>query len=140
MNLSEELENRAQEWAEFLAEKNTFEKRRLCINEEEVGENIGCFSDFVTGENITEEWYNEIEKYNFESQKKRKSTSNFAQLIWKGSSFVGFGCKRTESGSFFVVAFYFPNGDVEGKHKEMISPLDEKILEQINNMESENDD
>jgi len=139
LNPSEELENRAQEWAEYLAEKETFEKRRLSINNELVGENLCCFSDIATGENITEEWYNEIEKYNFESPKKKKSTINFTQMIWKSTAFVGFGCKKSESGNYFVVAFYFPSGNIEGLYQDMIAPLNQKILDEINNMDSEDE-
>ena len=140
LNPSEELENYAQERAEYLAENQKFEKSKILINNEIVGENLSCFSDnTINGEHVIDEWYSEIEKYDFSNPKKKRSCSNFTQMIWKSTSLIGFGCKQSNSGDYFVVALFFPSGNIDEKYKEMISPLNENILEEINNMVSEDE-
>lgn len=144
LNPSEELENRAQEWAEYLAEKETLENRNLVIESEEVGESLACISYSLNGEKLIEEWYSQIEKYNFDNPRKKNSTANFTQMVWKGTSFVGFGAKRSQSGYYFAVAFYYPIGNLEGLYEENVLPVDQNIINQINEMnqanENENED
>ncbi len=136
---SEELENRAQEWAEYLAEKETLEKQNLVIEGEEVGESLACISYFINGEKLIEEWYSQIEKYKFENPRKKNSTANFTQMVWKGTNFVGFGAKKSQSGYYFAVALYYPIGNLEGKYAENVMPIDQNIINQINEMnENEN--
>jgi hypothetical protein len=132
---SEELENRAQEWAEYLAEKETLENRNLIVEEEEVGENLACIFYSITGEKLTEEWYSHIEKYNFDNPRKKNSTASFTQMVWKSSNFVGFGAKKSQSGYFFAVAFYYQKGNVEGLYADNVLPIDENIINQLNQMD-----
>ncbi len=138
LNPSEELENRAQEWADYLAEKETIESRNLVIEDEEVGESLACVSFGISGEKVTEEWYSQIEKYNFENPRKKNSSSNFTQMIWRNTSYVGFGCRKSlKSGYYFAVAFYYPKGNIEGEYQDNVLPVDPEIIKQLNEMNND---
>ena len=127
LKTSEVLEREAQEWAEHLAKNEEFNKKNLVISGEEIGENIACFSNFKTGQNLTEEWYEEIKKYDYENPKKKSSNVNFTQMVWKDTKEVGFGYQKSKSGYYYIVSFYFPRGNIEGLYEKNVFPLLRKI-------------
>jgi len=137
LNPSEELQNKAQEWAEILSEKETLEPQNLCIDDEEIGENLAIVNDLASGEKITEEWYGQIENYNYDNPRKKLITKNFTQMIWKDTSFVGFGCKKGENGIYYVVGYYFPKGNIDREFVNNVLPIDEDIVNQLNEMEND---
>ena len=131
LNLNNDLSKLAQEYANELAlykanldlqpSSNTFKGEAL-------GENL--FSDFKrkNGKEVTDFWYNEIQNYNFDRKKLQAKTTHFTQLIWKGTSEVGFGCKSA-NGMFYFVAFYYPFGNNPMEFKDNVC---EKIVENKN--------
>jgi len=137
---NEELETKAQEWAELLAEKESLIKKNLIIDFQEVGENLACISHSITGEKLTKEWYNQIKKYKFDDSVKKNSTANFTQIIWKNTQSVGFGCRLSKSGYFFVVAFYYPKGNIEGQYTQNVLPIEKNISKQIKQSNNGNEE
>ena len=69
----------------------------------------------ATGIAVTKNWYGENKKHNYTDDWKN-GTGHFTQMVWKETKEVGFGkCKN--KGKTFVVANYFPAGNVLGFFK-----------------------
>lgn len=117
-----ELEKQAQEWAETLASKDKLERKHLNQSKQDFGENIAVFPTEPSGKSICEEFYNDIDDYNFVNHKAvNGNNSTFTQMVWKSTQAVGFGCKRSRSGNYYVVAFYYPRGNINGEYAANVS-------------------
>ena len=73
-----------------------------------------------TGRDMTKSWYDEINKYNFNSKKFIKGTGHFTQIVWKNSKEVGFGIAQAADGSYFCVANYYPCGNFLGEFEDNV--------------------
>jgi len=90
-------------------------------NREPMGENLYyCMGKEPTGSHVTSNWYEEIQEHDFNSEWGNFNTGHFTQVVWKGTKEVGFGVTKNESGQYFVVANYFPAGNVIGTYKENV--------------------
>ena len=66
LKINEQLNLIAQKYAEYLASKNKFQHSKNKFNNENLGENIySCTGTILTGNEMTDEWYNEIKDYDF---------------------------------------------------------------------------
>lgn len=50
----------------------------------------------------------------------QREAQHFTQVIWKDSKKVGFGVYRASDGSFYVVANYYPAGNLLGRFKDNV--------------------
>ena len=69
--------------------------------------------------------YKGIKNYDFnkgENNEKNDEINNFTQLIWKNTKEVGFGFSYDRKGNFYVVANYFPSGNIEGQYQNNVLP------------------
>ena len=82
-----------------------------------LGENLFSSTNKKTGKEVTDEWYKEVEKYNFNKAKLQVGTAHFTQLVWKETTDVGFGYESADDGTFYVVAYYYPYGNIPNKFK-----------------------
>ena len=83
----------------------------------ELGENLyRSFGMEVNGYAISKNWYDEINKYNFNGDWK-SGCGHFTQMIWKDTKEVGFGKWKDKNGHNFVVANYYPAGNYVGFFK-----------------------
>ncbi|CAL8083293.1 unnamed protein product [Calicophoron daubneyi] len=74
----------------------------------------------LSGKQLTDIWYEEIKYHDFDGQHQNKS-SNFTQLIWKGTKNAGFGIAISADGhSVFAVGHYSPAGNVEDQFAENV--------------------
>lgn len=90
-------------------------------NREPIGENLYyCKGKEPTGSHVTSNWYEEIQEHDFNSEWGNVNTGHFTQVVWKGTKEVGFGVTKNENGQYFVVANYFPAGNVIGTYKENV--------------------
>ncbi len=118
---SVELANYAQEWANYLAEKNNCR----IAHRSTLGK-----ADNVTGENIfwgtgkeysvldaSRAWYEEIENYTYQPIRANSDTKtgHYTQMVWKSSRKVGIGKAKCSNGSIIIVANYNPPGNVIGE-------------------------
>jgi hypothetical protein len=84
-------------------------------------------------------WYNQGRNYDYDSEKYSLDIGNFAQIIWKSSQQVGFGYTiDSVDETVYLVALYYPGGNIEGKYKENVSPPNSE-QERTQN-QSQNDD
>ena len=67
-------------------------------------------------------WYEESDKYRFNSPGFSTSTGHFTQIVWVDSTEMGAGIAESSSGAQFVVARYTPPGNVLNKFGENVRP------------------
>ena len=54
-------------------------------------------------------------------------------MIWKNSQKIGVGISQANTGYFYIVANYYPGGNIEGQFKENVFPKISKFTPQSNN-------
>lgn len=64
----------------------------------------------------TQDWYDEVNGYNFKKPGFSEETSHFTQMVWKGNKLFGFGVARGNENSV-AVALYSPGGNIDGQNE-----------------------
>jgi uncharacterized protein YkwD len=119
--IEEKLQNYAQNFAEELANKNEEYHSQCELEGKIIGENIFVSNNNnITGEKMTNDFYNEINNYDFNKGECVINASRFTQLVWKNSKEVGFGIAKSKSGKIYVVVNYYPAGNNLGEYKENV--------------------
>ena len=93
------------------------------------GENLFWYSSArknrLAGSVAVKEWYDEVDKYDFDAAQFSHDTGHFTQLVWKGTTRIGAarvsgkGDRWRES---YVVLEFAPPGNVVGAFKENVLP------------------
>jgi len=120
LTLDDNLGKIAQAWAGELIKKN-----KMAHNDTGFGENVYWNTELPTGSRAAEMWYSEIKDYDFSKNAGQKGTGHFTQLVWADSKKVGIAmavCPDLEKG-YYVVANYYPAGNVLGKYTENVKPV-----------------
>ena len=117
----------AQKHSDFLAkEGKIINRNNNQLNNKKIGENVFMNKNNCNGEEVTSFWYKGIKKYDFQNIKNNDNNdieiNNFTQLIWKDTKEVGFGFSNDKKGNFYVVANYFPCGNIEGQYQNNVLP------------------
>ena len=131
MELTEKLNNFAQNYAETLAARGEFEHSKKSdrnkIYGDWSGENLYYFwtsaRDLtVTGADAVDDWYDEIKDYDFAKGRSKNGgvVGHFTQLIWKGSTQLGMGVARNSQNKVFVVGNYHPGGNYNSMELENV--------------------
>ncbi|XP_076316205.1 Golgi-associated plant pathogenesis-related protein 1-like [Tachypleus tridentatus] len=125
LELSYQMCNLAQFWANHLAHSNTFYYR----NYRDIGENLFCKCSFtpefdLTGEQVVKYWYKESKLYDFDKEPSllHVNAGHFTQMVWRRSSEFGVGKARARYGKVIVVANYKPAGNVIGEFQDNVFP------------------
>lgn len=117
-----EISTIAQNYANYLAKIVNMVHSSNKYRNEKLGENLYCSLDSravtLSGKKPTQEWYNEISQYKFKDY--QPGTGHFTQVVWKSSREIGIGLAKAKDGSFFVVANYYPAGNMIGKFSENV--------------------
>lgn len=120
--LSPEITAVAQNYAQHLASLGD-----LIHSNGIYGENLHFSCNMATLENsvelATDEWYNEIKLYDFNNPGFSMETGHFTQVVWKGSSKVGFGIATAQKDNMdciYVVANYDPPGNFENQYTKNV--------------------
>ena len=121
LKLNKEICSIAENYAKVLATKlKCLQHSENTYKGQELGENLfGCFGMEATGQEISDHWYSEIKKYNFNGDW-QGGCGHFTQMVWKDTEEVGFGKWKDKSGQIYVVANYFPAGNFLGCFKENV--------------------
>lgn len=111
LELDTDLSQRALKHAEFLAQNKSKLKNS---DDETVGENLYYFESddgLYDAKHIFDFW---VKKSNIDldSPVMPTKTSHFTQIVWKASQKLGVGVSQANNGGIYVVAFYFPRGNV----------------------------
>ncbi|XP_018335434.1 uncharacterized protein LOC108744254 isoform X2 [Agrilus planipennis] len=76
--------------------------------------NVGAYD-------VVRSWYAEIDNYTFGVEPKQLNTGHFTQVVWNGSKELGVGLARSK-GRVYVVANYYPPGNVKGLFAKNVFP------------------
>ena len=92
-----------------------------------VGQNLFLSSWAPSGTEVTDNWYSEIEYYDFDNVDKGTiMAGHFTQVVWKSSKQIGcavaVGPWKTYSDSYYVGCNYLPEGNVLGQYSKNVSP------------------
>ncbi len=123
LTINPELNDYAQAYAEKLAANDSFQHSNCKWGSKRVGENLAmCGGMPMTGQYMSDMWYDEIKMYDFNGNGMSAGTGHFTQLVWKGSQQVGFGLATSKSGSNYAVANYYPAGNFVGRYQQNVLP------------------
>jgi uncharacterized protein YkwD len=117
----------AQAWADHLGRIGT-----LAHSVDSVyGENLAYFGGRPKLTNITtvamltsavDMWYSEIDLYDFKHPAFTPSTGHFTQLVWQGSTAMGYGLTQVGTSIYIVMQFY-KRGNVNARFEANVFPL-----------------
>lgn len=96
---------------------------------------INCWSAFpikifCAGQEVASFWYSTVRRYNYYKESHLLHTNSnaghFSQMIWASSKYLGVGkAASPKTGKIFVVAFYFPPGNiVDAYHRNVPPPVE----------------
>ncbi|XP_041104140.1 GLI pathogenesis-related 2, like [Polyodon spathula] len=123
LKLSSKLSREAQQYADALASTRIL-KHSAESSRGQCGENLAWASYDEPGKEVAERWYNEIKNYNFNCPGFSSGTGHFTAMVWKNTKKMGVGKAKASDGSTFVVARYFPAGNIvnQGQFEENVLP------------------
>jgi len=111
LSLSEELCLEAKRYANLLTSYGKLEYSKE--KEDYFGDCL--FTCYVNKSpwTILEEWYKEMQHYNFDRPGYETHHRNFTQLVWKSSTLMGVGVAYDSAGVMFAVCRIAPQGSVK---------------------------
>ena len=141
LTLNDELCEIAQNYSDNLAKTKIFKQSGNKFHGKPLGENIfKCSEKKDIGKIATESWYNEKKNYDYKQPGFKIGIGNFTQIIWKNTKEVGFGFSYDDEGISYVVANYFPAGNIDSPvfFKENVSACesDKNESDKVNNNSS----
>ena len=124
---SEKLEKDALKHAQHLAKTNNFKHSKT-----KNGENLtmsfesiefGGSTTYIYSEtpllDASKGWYDEIEDYRYSKIRKNrwlaKKVGHYTQMVWFNTKEVGIASARSNDGRVYVVARYYPTGNILGE-------------------------
>ena len=121
--INEDLNKMALDYAKKISQLGKLQHSNEKYKGNLLGENLFYCKGFnINGVIMTENWYNEIKNYDFNSNNFISGTGHFTQVVWKDSKECGFGYAKSNDGAFYGVAKYYPAGNFQGKFKENVLP------------------
>nr|ACO15637.1 Golgi-associated plant pathogenesis-related protein 1 [Caligus clemensi] len=122
LELSDELNKYAKDWADYLAESDSFNHRP----DGPYGENLfltyGSGDTDCDGMEPVDSWYSEGKTYSYGQSSGSSSTGHFTQVVWKDCKRLGMAKSRSSSGKTIVVANYDPPGNFIGNYSTNVVP------------------
>ncbi|XP_029360577.1 GLI pathogenesis-related 2, like isoform X1 [Echeneis naucrates] len=111
LKLSSKLSREAARYAESLASTRIL-KHSVESSGGRCGENLAWASYDQSGKEVADRWYDEVKQYNFNRPGFSHNTGHFTAMVWKSTKELGVGKATASDGSSFVVARYFPAGNI----------------------------
>ena len=120
LSLNREIESIAQAFANKIAKKGELEYSNGMYKGEELGEILFYYSSDCDAETVIETWNKDSKHFRYNS--KNPDASSFAQIVWKSSKFIGLGISKDSKGGTYIVANFYPGGNVVGQFAENVFP------------------
>ena len=121
LNINNEINAIAQKHSDKIARENYIELSYNKYNNTELGEIIFCFNENNSPEDIISSFYEE-ECHKYDYSNKYPKPSNFTQIIWKNSKYVGIGCSQTKENLIYIVINFYPPGNIHNEFIENVFP------------------
>ena len=123
--IDEKINNISQKYSQKLARESELELSGNKYKGKDLGEIIFCCKDDISPKDLVDIWYNNGSKnYNYKSEE--QISNNFTQMIWKSSKLFGIGHSLTRKNKLYIVANFFPEGNVKGQFLKNVFPVKEK--------------
>lgn len=121
--LSKEISKVSQKWAEELAKKDCMEYSL----HEKYGESVYCGwshdpNSKIKARDCVDKWYSEINDYSFGREPEVLTCGHFTQIVWKNTRELGIGSAKSKSGKLYVVAHYYPPGNISNQFVKNVLP------------------
>lgn len=147
LQLDETLAKLAQEHAEYLSKNNILKHANIKHPENEdaaLGENflrvnlaLNDEDEAFGGGDIARAWSAESKYYDFEKHQFLPGANTFSQMVWKSTEKCGFGFSINDDEHLYVVAFYYPAGNIGNQFKENVfASIEEKKEESSSDEET----
>lgn len=121
LTIDENINKISQKYAEKLARESELELSGNQFNGEELGEIIFTYPKEISPKELVDLWYySESKDYNY--KKEPEVSTNFTQLIWKKSKLFGIGHTLTKDNKLYIVANFYPMGNVKGQFLKNVFP------------------
>ena len=117
-NNAKNSNNPKQKWADHLRQVGTLAHGQM----ENCGQSLLVSVTDITGDKVAQSWYDENESYDYNNPGWNQHCTNFTQMIWKTTSRVGVGYARRPGGMLYIVAHYFPPGNVGSFRHNVLPP------------------
>ena len=105
-----QLENIAQEHAEYMAQADSFSFPSSTYNGEYIGKNLFFSWGAPTGDSIADMFYEGVSSYDFSNPGYNSNAGSFTQLVWKNTQKIG--CGYACSGyNCYGICTYYPAGN-----------------------------
>ncbi|XP_062553428.1 uncharacterized protein LOC134218447 [Armigeres subalbatus] len=127
LSISSELCEYASAWANHLASTNELYYQSGAT----YGQNIFCcpanslLTD-LSGQEVATYWYSTNRRYDYFKESHllhtNVNTGHFSQMVWRASKYFGVSKSISKTGKLFVVAYYYPAGNVMGEFRQNVLP------------------
>ncbi|XP_035785230.1 uncharacterized protein LOC118463076 [Anopheles albimanus] len=127
LTVSSELCELAKLWANHLASTNELYYQ----SGTNYGQNIFCcpanslLTD-LSGQEVATYWYSTNRRYDYFKEPHllhtNVNTGHFSQMVWRASRYFGVSKSISKTGKLFVVAYYYPAGNVMGEFRQNVLP------------------
>ncbi|CAH8479633.1 unnamed protein product [Schistosoma turkestanicum] len=132
--IDQNLSDMAQQWADHLLQQSHLSNSGYVYRGIKVGENLGSrWSNGpmeVNCKDLIERWYQESEKYKFDSEPDSiQGIGNFTQIVWSSSKSIGVGIASQsyktggdlhKDSKLILVCLYHPPGNVISQFKDNV--------------------
>ena len=116
------LASQAQQWVDYLAATGKFEHG----GHNGAGQNLyGASGDQDATKACiaaTDLWYSEVKNYDWNNPVFSQNTGHFTQVVWKGSTRVGYAMAKRPSGGYVISAHYVVPGNLTGAFRDNVLP------------------
>ena len=117
---SSDLDSIAQSHAGKLANSAQLAYSGNKYRNQELGEILFYYGGECDAEKIVETWNKDSKNFKYNS--KNPDASSFAQIVWKSSQLIGIGIAKDYQGGSYIVANFFPPGNIIGKFQDNVLP------------------
>ena len=131
------IDNIAQKFAKKLSKTGILDYSSNEYKGQILGETVYKSENYFAPIRLVKTLYDEIKEYNFKS--KDPEPSNFSQMVWKNTDYIGFGMEKSSNGKYFYVINYYPTGNIDGEFKKNVFPEGTKFISNKKEEEKKNE-
>ena len=122
LNLNDTISKIAEEDANHLINDKNYnlDDSLLIYKNQPLGVNIYINKIQKSPEDICQDWYNEINNYEYDSDKFQKNAIHFTQIVWNNTKEVGLAFTNKKGKKCCGIALYYPAGNIFDEFKENV--------------------
>ena len=120
---SGDIDSIAQAFANKLAKTGVLDYSNNSYKGSELGE-ILFYNEIgeIDTESVIDTWYKDSKDFRYNNSNYNPEATPFAQLVWKSTKLIGIGFSKDEKGGTFIVANFFPTGNVANQYSFNVFP------------------